>query len=257
MLNLIRYSQMVDLVAIDCGTSDYLGPIRDVWVDNTGRLVYLSSDRGYIPLIQVAGVSTQAVSTRGLLVQNPPPVIHPLKKLPITASIKDHLEDLDGWVEDFLFDWQTGEVTHYILAGKIAKEMGDRAVLAAENVKTITAKAVVIEEDAQSHLQNEAKGLRGFLSEKQYQVRQLVHELSDRLHNQISAEDTPQAVHIKIKAAGDDIVATNHPDQHLLEEATDFLHDQWENLQRSVRQANSRTQQAISSTWKQLTTNSS
>ncbi|EDX83374.1 hypothetical protein S7335_554 [Synechococcus sp. PCC 7335] len=256
MLNLIRYSQMVDLVAIDSGTSEYLGPIRDVWVDDTGRIVYLSSDRGYIPLIQVAGVSTQAVSTRGLLIQSPP-LLHRLKKLPIAASTKDNLEEFDGWVEDFLFDWQTGEVTHYILAGKIAKEIGDRAVLAAEKVKTITAKAVVVEDDAQANLQSEASGLRGFLSEKQCQVRQLVHELSDRLHHQISADDTPQVVHVKIKAAGDDIAATNHPNQHLLAEAINFLHDHWEILQRSVRQANSRTQQALSSTWKQLTTKSS
>ncbi|MBE7385664.1 MAG: PRC-barrel domain-containing protein [Leptolyngbya sp. SIO1E4] len=67
MLSVIRYSQMIGLATVDSATAKHLGEIQDIWVDEKGRIVYLSSDQGYIPLEQVAGINPQAVFTYGYL----------------------------------------------------------------------------------------------------------------------------------------------------------------------------------------------
>ncbi len=125
MLNVIRYSQIVGLVAVDSATAEYLGEIQDVWVNDAGQIVYLSCSRGYIPLVQVAGVSTQAVSTYGHLTVTPPSGLHRLHQLPV----KSPLQSPTGRIEDFLFDWHTGEVAAYSLTGDIANPAGNPTTL--------------------------------------------------------------------------------------------------------------------------------
>ncbi|MEM9164676.1 MAG: hypothetical protein AAGC54_16620, partial [Cyanobacteria bacterium P01_F01_bin.4] len=167
----------------------------------------------------------------------------------------------------FLFDWHTGEIAAYILAGDIANPLGKltlqrfstgeappaqhRAVLAPDDVKTITVAAVVLETGAPARLRSEAEGLKGFLSEKRHPVRQLVHELSERLHDLVSPHDQPEVVRVKIKTVGDEMAG--HDDHPALQEAIDFLHDQWESLQQQVRRASDRAQTALESAWEHLT----
>ena len=111
----------------------------------------------------------------------------------------------------------------------------------------------MLEEDAPERLRSEVEGLKGFLSEKQHQVRQLVHELGDRLHDMISADDRPEVVHVKIKTVAEERMASGHHDHDVLQESTRFLHDQWENLQHHILRAKSRAQTALEAAWKQLT----
>ncbi len=263
MLNIIRYSQIVGLVAIDSTTADYLGEIQEVWTDDAGNIVYLSCPRGYIPLLQVAGISTQAVSTYGHLVTTPPSGLHRLHRLPVQSSLKQP----SGWIEDFLFDWHTGEIAAYILSGDITggpmklqrfateetAPSPPRTVLAPEDIKTITVDAIVLEEGRPDSLHNETEALKDFLSEKSHPVRQLVHELIDRLHDLVSPHDQPEVVRTKIKTVGDEMATSGDHDHDTLKEAIDFLHSQWESLQQQIHRASDRAQNALESTWEHLT----
>lgn len=265
MLNTVRYSQIVGLVAIDSATARHLGEIQEVWVDDEGQIQYLSCAQGFIPLVQVAGVSTQAVSTFGHLLAEPDDALSRLHRLPIQSTS----HEINGWVEDFVFDWQTGEIAAYVLSGDIADPSGQatlqrfsaheaattspRAVIAADDVKTIRVDAVVLEPGAPDRLRSEAEWLEGFLSEKSHAVRQLVHELSDRLHDVVSPHDKPETVHVKIKTVGEEMAAFDHADHSALQEAINILHGQWESLQQQIHRANGRTQSALDAAWKQLT----
>ncbi|MEL6138959.1 MAG: photosystem reaction center subunit H [Cyanobacteria bacterium J06628_6] len=265
MLSTVRYSQIVGLVAIDSATARHLGEIQEVWVNDAGRIEYLSCAQGFIPLLQVAGVSTQAVSTFGHLSDKPTDPLRRLHRLPIQST----LQEANGWVEDFVFDWQTGEIAAYVLSGDIAEPSGQvklqrftahetemtprRAVIAADDVKTISVDAVVLEPGAPDRFRSEDEGLKGFLSEKSHAVRQLVHELSDRLHDVVSPHDEPETVRVKIKTVGEEMAASGHADHSALQEAVDFLHDQWDSLQQQIRQASHRTQSALNAAWKELT----
>ena len=269
MLSTVRYSQIVGLVAIDSATANHLGEVQEVWVNDAGRIRYLSCAQGFIPLLQVAGVSTQAVSTFGHLSADPPDPLYRLHRLPIQSTIHEP----QGWVEDFVFDWQTGEIAAYVLSGDIVEPQGQvtlqrftahetatiprRAVIAADDVRTIQVDAVVLEPGAPSRLRSEDEGLKGFLSEKSHAVRQLVHELSDRLHSVVSPHDEPETVRVKIKTAGEEMAASGHADHSVLQEAVDFLYDQWDSLQEQIRQASHRTQSALNAAWKQLTSHKS
>lgn len=262
MLNVIRYSQITGLVAIDSATAEYLGEIQEVWTDDAGNIVYLSCPRGYIPLLQIAGVSTQAVSTYGHLTLSPPSGLHRLHRLPVQSTFNK----TNAWIEDFLFDWHTGEIAAYILSGDITGSMtlqrfatGEtapsppRTVLAPDDIKTITVDAIVLETGAPDRLRNETEGLKDFLSEKSSPVRQLVHELSDRLHDLVSPHDQPEVVRVKIKTVGDEMAASGEHDHHALKEAVDFLHDQWDSLQQQIRRASDRAQGALESAWEHFT----
>ena len=214
----------------------------------------------------MAGVSTQAVSTYGHLTVTPPRGLHRLHRLPVKSPDQPR-----GWIDDFLFDWHTGEIAAYILAGDIAKPSkkltlqrfsatetpaeaaSARVVLAPEDVKTITVDAVVLETDAPERFRSEAEGLKDFLSEKRHPVRQLVHEMSERLHDLVLPHDRPEVVRVKIKNVGDEMAASGHHDHHTLQEAIDFLHNQWESLQQQIRRASSRAQAAVESAWEHLT----
>ena len=265
MLNTVRYSQIVGLVAIDSATARHLGEIQEVWVNDEGRIEYLSCAEGFIPLLQVAGVSTQAVSTFGHLSEQPTESLRRLHRLPIQST----LQETHGWVEDFVFDWQTGEIAAYVLSGDIADPSGQvklqrftahetktvphRAIIVADDVRTIQVDAVVLEPDAPDRLLSEDEGLKDFLSEKSHAVRQLVHEISDRLHDVVLPHDEPKTVRAKIKTMGEEMAASGHADQSTLQEAIDFLHDQWDSLQQQIRRASHRTHSALDAAWKQLT----
>jgi hypothetical protein len=91
------------------------------------------------------------------------------------------------------------------------------------------------------------------LSEKSHQVRNLVNEISNRLHDLISPHDKPEVVRVKIKEVSDELASSGEHDNHTLKEASDFLHEQWQHLQQSISRAGSRAKSALDSAWKQLT----
>jgi uncharacterized protein YrrD len=249
MLNVIRYSQIIGLIAVDGSTASHLGEVEEVWLDEMEQIAYLSSVEGYLPLEQVSGVGSSAVSTYGRIFVNAPMNLHRLHQLAVQSTLGEPL----GWIEDFLFDWQTGEIAAYILAGDIAEPFGGRAVLSPKDVQEVVAERVIIREAAKDHLKSEAEGLKGFLSEKSHQVRNLVNEISNRLHYLISPHDKPEVVRVKIKEVSDELASSGEHDNHTLKEASDFLHEQWQHLQQSISRAGSRAKSALDSAWKQLT----
>jgi PRC-barrel domain len=157
-----------------------------------------------------------------------------------------------GWIEDLLFDWQTGEIAAYILTGAIAESLGGRAVLAPADVESIALDYVVIRAGTADRLLSEA-GLPGFLSEKSHQVRDLVKLMGDRLHHLIAPHDPPDVVQVKIKTVGDDLAATQEHDHHALKEAIAMLQDQWQHLQQNINRTSSRAKSALDSAWQHLT----
>ena len=249
MLSVIRYSQIIGLVVIDSARAAHLGKVQEVWANRSGKISFLSTTQGYFPLEQWAGISPKLISIYGHLVVNPPEKMQRLHQLAVQSA---HHESI-GWIEDFLFDWYTGEIKAYVLAGNIAEPFGGRAVLIPHDIHEITAEAVILEEDAPNRLRSEAVGLKGFLSEKKHPVRQVVHELSDHLHELIVPSDRPMDVQVKIKTLGEEMLRLGHVDEHSLKEAINFLHDQWESLQHQIHQSSSRAQKAFESAWENLT----
>jgi hypothetical protein len=139
------------------------------------------------------------------------------------------------------------------VAGEIAVPFGGRAVLYPEDIEEISTNKLIIREDVQDQLQGESEGLQGFLSEKSQQVQHLVHIIGARLHHLISPNDKPEVVRVKIKEVSDEVAAsTDHP-HHALEEATEFLQEQWQSLQQSISRGTERTKSALDAAWQQIT----
>ncbi len=196
MINVVRRSQIIGLLALDGSTGLHLGETEEVWLDERGRVTYLSGGSRYLPLEQVFVVGSDAVLTySSTLVDAPDPLLR-LHRLAVESTLREPL----GWVEDFLFDWQTGEIAAYILSGTIAGSSDNRVVLYPEDIETIETEAVVIREEAKNRLKTEVEGLKGFLSEKSQAVKNLVKIISDRLHGIVSPEDKSQAVRIATRA---------------------------------------------------------
>ncbi|MGA7932580.1 MAG: photosystem reaction center subunit H [Kovacikia sp.] len=249
MLNIVRRSQIQGLTVMDSSTLSYLGEVMEVWLDRKGRVTYLSGVTGYLPLEQVADIANGALSTYGRLGVTAPEDLLSLHQLAVRSSTGEPL----GWVEDFLFDWHTGEIAAYLLAGQIAEPLGELAVLFPEDVEELTIDHLMMREDAQKSLKSESEGLRGFLSEKSQQVQHLVKLIGDRLHYLISPHDQPEVVRVKVKQASDELATSSQHDRHALKEATDYLHDQWEGLQKNISRSEHRAKSALDSVWKSLT----
>src|SRR5579883_157372 len=249
MLNMVRRAQIQGLTAMDGSTISYLGEMEEVWLDETGKVAYLSTSAGYLPLEQVAAISDTALSTYGRLVVDAPQNLQHLSQRAVHSATGEPL----GWVDDFLFNWQTGEIAAYILAGPIAESLGEHAVLYPDDVVEIAVAYLRICEGAPERLKPESEGLRGFLSEKSHRVRHLVNVMGDRLHHLISPHDHPDVVRVKVKAISDELMASGQHDHHAIHEATAYLQEQWESLQKSIHHSGLRAKVALDSAWKHLT----
>ncbi len=252
MLNIVRRSQIRGLMALDGSTLSHLGEVEEIWLDDAGRVAYLSGSAGYLPLGQVADVSNQALSTYGRLVMEAPADLQSLHQLAVHSALGEPL----GWVEDFLFDWHTGEIVAYLLAGQIAESVGESVVLYPDDVAALTVEQIILQEGAEARLQPQSEGLKGFLSEKSQQVRHLVKMIGDRLHHLITPHDKPEVVRVKVKQVSDELATSGEHDHHALQEATSYLHEQWESLQHSISRAGERAKAAFDAAWKQLATKS-
>jgi uncharacterized protein YrrD len=249
MINVVRRSQIIGLLAIDGSRGIHLGETEEVWLDEWGRVTYLSGGSRYLPLDRVFVVGPDAVLTYSSTLVDAPAHLRRLHRLAVESTLREPL----GWVEDFLFDWQTGEIAAYILSGEIAGSWGGRAVLYPEDVEAIETEAVIIREEARNRLKSEGEGLKGFLSEKSQAVKNLVKTIGDRLHGLVSPEDKSQAVRIKIKQVSDELASSGKYEPHVLKEATEFLQERWESLQQSIVRASSRAKAALDAAWKELT----
>lgn len=249
MLNIVRRSQIRGLIAMDGSTLAHLGSVEEVWLDQTGRVTFLSGSAGYLPLEQIAGVSQQALSTYGRLIVALPENLQPLYRRVVQSSLGEPL----GWVEEFLFDWHTGDIAAYILAGQIAEALGESAVLYPDDVAEIAVDYVRMHEGAQDRLKPVSEGLRGYLTEKSHQVQHLVKVIGDRLHHLVSPHDSSDVVRVKVKQVSDELATSGDHDPKVLQEAAAFLHEQWESLQRSISRSSNRAQSALDNAWKHLT----
>ncbi len=249
MINVIRRSQIIGLVTMDYSTAAKYDRVEEVWVNENGQVVYFAGGEGYTPLEQISVIGPDAVLTYSNSVFEPTSNIFNLKSLSVNSPTSDTL----GWIEDFLFDWETGNIAAYILGGEIAAPFGGRAVLFPEDVEVIDTKAVVIKEEAQDRLKTESEGLKGFISEKSQQVKHLVKKMGDRVHSLISHHDQPEVVRVKIKEVSDQLAAAGKHDTNTLLEATEFLQDKWEDLHKSISRTGKRMKSALDSSWQRLT----
>jgi uncharacterized protein YrrD len=248
MLNVVRRSQIIGWIAIDSSTANSFGELEEVWLDDSGRIAYFSGGETYLPVEKIAGVGMGAVSVYYPPVEDTPENLRRLHEITVESTLGENL----GWVKDFLFDWQTGEIAAYIVAGEIAAPFGGRAVLYPEDIEEIAIDKVIIREDVKHQLEAESEGLKGFFSEKSQQVQHLVHIIGNRLHHLISPSDKPEVVRVKIKEVSDEVAAsTNHP-HYALQEATEFLQEQWHSLQQSIARAGKRAKSALDAAWKQI-----
>jgi uncharacterized protein YrrD len=250
MINVVRRSQVVGLRAMDSSTATHFNTVEEVWIDDAGRVTYLAGTQGYTPLEQVSVVGPDAVLTYSAMLEESP--LTNLRRLH-RLSVRSPMSDALGWVDDFLFDWQTGEIAAYILGGDIAAPFGGRAVLFPEDVQSIQAEVIVIKEGANQRLLNESEGLKGFLSEKSQQVKNLVNRMGERLKSLVSPHDKPEVVRVKIKEVRDELEASGQHDKNILQQATEFLLLEWESFQQSLNRAGERVKSAFDSAWKHLT----
>lgn len=250
MISVVRRSQVVGLRAMDSSTATNFNTVEEVWIDDAGRVSYFAGTQGYTPLEQVSVVGPDAVLTYSAM----------LEELPLTnlrrlhrLSVRSPMSDALGWVDDFLFNWETGEIAAYILAGDIAAPLGGRAVLFPEDVQSIETEVIVIKEGTNKRLKSESEGLKGFLSEKSQQVKNLVNRMGSRLKSLVSPHDEPEVVRVKIKEVRDELEASGQQDKNALQQATEFLQDEWESFQQSLNRASDRVHRAFDSAWKHLT----
>jgi uncharacterized protein YrrD len=249
MLSIIRRSQLVGATVIDSATAARLGYVEEVWLDDSGHVAYLSGESGYFPLAQVSGVEENTVSVSHQLAIESPDNLRNGYRFPVRSALGTPV----GWIDDFLFDWQTGDIAAYVLMEDTESPLDYRSVLLVEDVAVGMQDAILVREGMNYPLKIELEGLKGFLSEKSRQVRGLVRTMSNRLHHVIVPDDKPEAVHLKIKEASDELAALGHCDRDALQEATEFLHDQRESLQRNISRTSHRAGRALDSAWKQLT----
>ncbi len=248
-MNVIRRSQVIGLMAMDGSTASEYDCIEEVWLDESGRVIYLGGREGYIPIEQISIVGDDAVLTYSSSFLKPETNLFHLNQMRVSYPASDPL----GWLEDFLFDWETGEIAAYVLGGDIAEPFGGRAVLFPDDIETINAEVIVIKEEAKNRLQSEAEGLKGFISEKSRQVKHLVRKIGDRLRSLIHPQDEPEVVHVKIREVSDELTESGKYDRDALTEATKFLQDKWSDLQHSIGRTSKRMQSALDSSWQELT----
>ncbi|MEM8829736.1 MAG: photosystem reaction center subunit H [Cyanobacteria bacterium P01_G01_bin.19] len=248
MMNVIRRSQIIGLITMDGSTASKYDCVEEVWLDESGRVVYLAGKEGYTPLEQISVVGSDAVLTYSDRLFEPPSNLLHLNQMQVSYPNSDPF----GWIEDFLFDWSTGEITAYVLGGDIAKPFDGRAVLFPDDIETIDAEAITIKEEARNRIQSEVEGLKGFISEKSQQVKHLVQKMRGRLSSLIHPQDEPETIHIKIKEVSDELADSGKHDRDTLKEATEFLQDKWSELQHSIGQANRRMQTALDDSWQKL-----
>ena len=249
MMNVIRRSQIIGLMAMDGSTATEYDRIEEVWLDEQGRVVYLAGEREYTPLGQVSVIGPDAVLTYSSNFFEPPSNLLRLKQMRVNSPTSDLL----GWVEDFLFDWETGDIAAYVLSGDIAESFGGRAVLYPDDIETIDAEAIVIKEEAKNRLKSEAEGLKGFISEKSQRVKHLVQKMINQLRDSIHPQDEPEVVHVRIQEVSDELADSGKHDRDELTEATKFLQDKWSDLQQSISRTRQRMNSALESSWKKLT----
>ena len=249
MMNVIRRSQIVGLIAIDGSTASKYDCIEEVWLDESGRVIYIGGSEGYTPIEQISMVGEDAVLSYSSSSFEPKNDLFHLNRMRVSYPTSDPF----GWVEDFLFDWSTGEIAAYVIGGDIAEPFGGRAVLFPDDIETIDAEAIVVKEDAKDRLRSETEGLKGFISEKSQQVKHLVRKMGDRLSSLIHPQDEPEVVHVKIKEVSDELAESGKHDRDTLKEATEYLQNKWSDLQHSINRSSKRMQSALDSSWKKLT----
>ncbi len=248
MEQIVRRSQVVGLLALDGSTATALGTVEEIWVDPEGRVSYFASQQGYTPLEQISLIGPDALLTYSTVFATPATPISSLYQRAVRIG-----DQPVGWIEDFLFDWETGSIAAYILGGSIADPWGGRAVLLPEDVEVIEADAVVVKEDAPQRLKSEAEGLKSFWSEKSRQVKQLIQRMGDRLRALVGPQDPPEVVRIKVKQVRDELAKGGKFEPSLLDEAAEFLQHKWTTWQQRLGRAAQRMQAALQAAWEKLT----
>ena len=247
MFNVVRRSQIVGLSTMDGSTATQYNTVEEVWLDEEGKVVYLKGSEGYTPLEQISVVGDDAVLTYSNETVRSPQNLRRIDRLEVSTLTSAPM----GWVEDFLFDWKSGDVVAYVLSGTIAEPFGGSAVLFPDDVKIIDGEVIILEEGAKNRLKSEKEGLKGFISEKSQQVKYIVRKMSHKLRESINADDKAETVKSKIAQISEEL--KDSVDKQALTEATEFLQDKWQELQKTALDARRQIKSTANAAWKELT----
>ena len=247
MINVVRRSQIVGLSTMDGSTATQYDRVEEVWLDENGKVVYLKGSQGYTPIEQISVVGDDAVLTYSNEVVQFPKNLRRIYRMEVSTPTSAPM----GWIEDFLFDWELGDVVAYVLGGAIADPFGGTAVLFPNDVKIIDGEVIILQEGAKNRLKSEKEGLKGFLSEKSQQVKNTVKKMSHRLRESINADDKAETVKNKIARISEEL--KDSVDKQTLAEATEFLQSKWQELQQTAIDAGKRMKSAANAAWKELT----
>lgn len=187
MLNAVCHSQILGLVTVDSSTSSHLGKVEDVWVDRSGKVAYLSGCGGYLPLTQVAEVSTFGIAIAGSLLPESPANLYQLNHRVLQSRAGECL----GWVEDFLFNWQSGEILSYVLSGDIARPFGGQTVVTAEEMQELAVLGIGIRTGASPHGLKQSQGYWEFWRGLSQTVVDCLERMSNYLQGRISLQNPP------------------------------------------------------------------
>lgn len=254
MLNLIRRSQIVGLMTREKESHVFLDRVKEVWSDPTGRVAYLSCTKGYARLQQVAETESNAIYTCDRWrSEETPSNLRCLHRLNVYSLRREYV----GWVKDFIFDWQTGEIKAYILAGKITGRcrLNRKVVLLPEDVEVMEANGIVIKQNAQKRIKSASEGLKGFLCEKSPQVQKLVKYMSDRLHPYISSNENSDIIRYKIKLFANELALNSQYNKHDILKATEFVQQYWKDIACSRDRSKQAAQSSLEAAWKQIISN--
>ena len=246
MLNVVRRSHIVGLSTMDKTTATQYDRVEQVWLNEDRKVVYLKGTKGYIPLEQISVVG-DAVLTYGNKMVQSPQNLRRVDRLEVSTLTSAPM----GWVEDFLFDWESGDVVAYVLGGTIAESYGGTMILFPDDIKIIDGEVIILKEGAKNRLKSEKEGLKGFLSEKSHQVKNTVRKMSHRLRESIDADDKAEVIKTKIVQTSEEL--EDSVDKQTLAEAIEFLQSKWQELQQTAISAGRRVKSAANVAQKELT----
>lgn len=151
MVDRIRRSQLIGIETMDFETGTPYGSIDEVWVNPLGRASHLTTDhQACIPIKQVSDITHNPVLTHTLSLMSHPNKLYRLHHISVLASPS---QTPFGWVEDFLFDWTTGDIEAYIIADNIAAPLERRTMLFPDEVEQMADKFMVLKADANNRHQ--------------------------------------------------------------------------------------------------------
>ena len=151
MVDTVRRSQLIGIETMDYETVTPYCSIDEVWVNPLGRVSYLTTNhQACIPIDQVSNITHNPVLTHILSLMSQPNELYRLHHVSVLTSPS---QAPFGWVEDFLFDWTTGDITAYVICGDNTAHLDRRTMLFPDEVEQVVDEFMVLKADTNNRHQ--------------------------------------------------------------------------------------------------------